>query len=101
MSENQVKEIEDQNENYGADSIQALKGLEAVRIRPGMYVGGTDSRALHHLVNEVLDNSIDEALAGYCSEITTSILENGSISIKDNGRGIPTGKIRAEVLWSL
>jgi DNA gyrase subunit B len=91
MSENQVKEIEDQNENYGADSIQALKGLEAVRIRPGMYVGGTDSRALHHLVNEVLDNSIDEALAGYCSEITTSILENGSISIKDNGRGIPTG----------
>jgi DNA gyrase subunit B len=91
MSENQVKEIEDQNGNYGADSIQALKGLEAVRIRPGMYVGGTDSRALHHLVNEVLDNSIDEALAGYCSEITTSILEDGSISIKDNGRGIPTG----------
>jgi DNA gyrase subunit B len=91
MSENQVKEIEEQNGNYGADSIQALKGLEAVRIRPGMYVGGTDSRALHHLVNEVLDNSIDEALAGYCSEITTSILEDGSISIKDNGRGIPTG----------
>lgn len=91
MSENQVKEIEDQNGNYGADSIQALKGLEAVRIRPGMYVGGTDSRALHHLVNEVLDNSIDEALAGYCTEITTSILEDGSISIRDNGRGIPTG----------
>jgi DNA gyrase subunit B len=79
------------NGNYGADSIQALKGLEAVRVRPGMYVGGTDSRALHHLVNEVLDNSIDEALAGYCTEITTSILEDGSMSIKDNGRGIPTG----------
>lgn len=77
--------------NYGADSIQTLKGLEAVRMRPGMYVGGTDTRALHHLVNEVLDNSIDEALAGYCTEIKTTILENGAISIKDNGRGIPTG----------
>jgi len=77
--------------NYGAESIQTLKGLEAVRMRPGMYVGGTDSRALHHLVNEVLDNSIDEALAGYCTEITTTILENGAMSIKDNGRGIPTG----------
>lgn len=87
MSEN----VEEINGNYGADSIQALKGLEAVRIRPGMYVGGTDTRALHHLVNEVLDNSIDEALAGYCSEITTSILEDGSLSVKDNGRGIPTG----------
>jgi DNA gyrase subunit B len=86
MSEN----IEITN-NYGAESIQTLKGLEAVRMRPGMYVGGTDSRALHHLVNEVLDNSIDEALAGYCTEITTTILENGAMSIKDNGRGIPTG----------
>ena len=86
MSEN----LEETN-NYGAESIQTLKGLEAVRMRPGMYVGGTDSRALHHLVNEVLDNSIDEALAGYCTEITTTILESGFMSIKDNGRGIPTG----------
>ena len=81
----------EQTNNYGAESIQTLKGLEAVRMRPGMYVGGTDSRALHHLVNEVLDNSIDEALAGYCTEITTTILESGFMSIKDNGRGIPTG----------
>lgn len=81
----------EQTNNYGAESIQTLKGLEAVRMRPGMYVGGTDSRALHHLVNEVLDNSIDEALAGYCTEVITTILENGAMSIKDNGRGIPTG----------
>lgn len=81
----------EQANNYGAESIQTLKGLEAVRMRPGMYVGGTDSRALHHLVNEVLDNSIDEALAGYCTEVVTTILESGAMSIKDNGRGIPTG----------
>ncbi len=85
--ENEVIE----NKGYGADSIQALKGLEAVRMRPGMYVGGTDTRALHHLVNEVLDNSIDEALAGYCTEVNTIINADGSITIRDNGRGIPTG----------
>ncbi len=87
-----AEEIKNNNENYSADNITALKGLEAVRVRPGMYVGGTDTRALHHLVNEVLDNSIDEALAGYCDQITIEIFEDGYISIRDNGRGIPVDK---------
>jgi DNA gyrase subunit B len=76
---------------YSADNIKALKGLEAVRVRPGMYVGGTDSRALHHLLNEVLDNSVDEALAGHCDTIDIIIHPNNSITVRDNGRGIPIG----------
>ena len=106
MSENELNPTQVEHE-YGASEIQVLEGLEAVRKRPGMYIGSTSSSGLHHLVYEIVDNSIDEALAGYCSHITVDILPGDIIKVTDDGRGIPvdiqaqTGKPALEVVYTI
>ena len=100
-------DLENEEQEYDASQIQILEGLEAVRKRPGMYIGSISSKGLHHLVYEIVDNSVDEALAGVCSEINVTINEDNSIRVRDNGRGIPVdiqqkaGKSALEVVFTI
>jgi DNA gyrase subunit B len=96
MEEIKQEEVTQVSEDYGADSIRVLEGLEAVRKRPAMYIGSTGKEGLHHLVYEVVDNSIDEASAGFCDTILVKIRVDNSIVVEDNGRGIPVDMHKGE-----
>jgi DNA gyrase subunit B len=98
---------EQTTQNYGADNIRVLEGLEAVRLRPGMYIGSTSQRGLHHCIYEIVDNSVDEALAGYCTTIRVTVNKDESVTVEDNGRGIPvdikpeSGKSALEIVHTV
>ena len=98
-----AEDKKDKTQSYGAEAIKVLEGLEGVRRRPAMYIGGTGKDGLHHLVYEIVDNSVDEALAGYCTVIDVTINKDGSITVVDNGRGIPVEEIKQykKVPWKL
>jgi DNA gyrase, B subunit len=95
------------NHEYDASQIRVLEGLEPVRQRPGMYIGSTDYRGLYHMIQEIVDNAVDEALAGYCKDVTSILNEDGSVTVHDNGRGIPvdihpkTGKSALETVYTV
>ena len=101
----EAENIPQNNGDYGADSITILEGLEAVRKRPGMYIGSTGERGLHHLIWEVVDNSVDEAMAGYADKVEVTLHDDGSVEVADNGRGIPvemhpTGRPTVQVVMT-